>query len=140
MQSDFQTQIENKASDELLQIYSDADQYQDDYIKLIEVELEKRAVDFTKQKLLNQHKESFMLQQAEKGKAGDLIFISLGYISALFGGLPGIIAGYVYSQSKNKEWGDGSYYYYDLKTRNLGTGMMSLGIAVLVTTLLYTFT
>jgi hypothetical protein len=49
----------------------------------------------------------------------------------------GIIAGYVYSQSKNKEWGEGTYSHYDLKTRNLSTGMMLLGIVVLVISLVY---
>jgi hypothetical protein len=137
---DFQSQVRDKTNEELLKIYSDFDLYQDEYLEIVVKELDKRGVDFADLKLRKHHKESFMLEQLEKGKPGDPVFITIGFVSALFGGLIGIIAGYIYSQSKNKEWGDGSHYYYDLKTRNLGIGMMVLGFFVLVIGLLYTIT
>lgn len=136
----FQEQIGNKSNDELLKIYSDYDQYQDEYIEIVSKELDKRNVDFSNLKLRRLHKEAFIAEQLEKGKPGDPVFITLGFVSALFGGLIGIISGYVYCKSRNKELGDGSHYYYDLKTRNLGTGMMILGISVLVISILYTIT
>lgn len=136
----FQEQVELKSNDELLKIYTDYDQYQDDYIDIVSKELDKRKVDFSNLKLRRQHKEAFIAEQLEKGKPGDPIFIALGFVFALFGGLIGIVAGYVYCKSRNKELGDGRHYYYDLKTRNLGTGMMILGISVLVISILYKIT
>ena len=136
----FQNEIENKSDDELLKIYRDFDQYQEEYIEIVAKELDRRGVDFSNLKLQRQHKEAFIAEQLEKGKPGDPVYITLGFIFAFFGGLIGIIAGYVYCRSKNKELGDGTHYYYDLKTRNLGTGMMLLGISVLVISLLYKFT
>lgn len=140
MNFDFQSQIKIKTDDELLNIYRDFDQYQDNYLEIVSKELETRGIDFTNLKLRKQHKEEFMLEQLEKGKPGDPVFITLGFISALLGGILGIIAGYVYSQSKNKDWGDGTYYYYDLRTRNFGTGMMLLGLFVLIISFLYKIT
>ena len=140
MKFDFEKQVQSKSNEELLKIYHDFDEYQDHYLQLVMEELDKRGVDFSDLKLRKHHKETFMLEQSEKGRPGDLVFIVLGFVSALFGGLLGIIAGYVYSQSKNKEWGDGSFYYYDLKTRNLGIGMMALGIFVLVVGFVYKVT
>jgi|SRR6266498_2198038 len=136
----FQNNIENKSDEELLKIYSDFDQYQDGHIELVSKELDRRQVDFSNLKLRRQHKEAFIAEQLEKGKPGDPVFITLGFISALFGGLIGIVAGYIYCQSRNKELGDGTHYYYDLKTRNFGTGMMILGISVLVIGVVYKLT
>lgn len=137
---DFQKRIENNSDEQLLHIYSNFDQYQDEYIDIVSKELDRRGVDFTNLKLRRRHKEEFMLAQLEKGKPGNPVYVTMGFVSALFGGILGIIAGYVYSQSKNKEWGDGTHYYYNLKTRNLGTGMMLLGIVVLIISLVYKFT
>jgi hypothetical protein len=140
MSFNFQNQMHPKTDEELLNIYYDFDQYQDEYLEIVSEEMEKRGIDFTNLKLRKQHKEAFMLELTEKGKPGDPVYITLGFISALFGGVLGIITGYMYSQSKNKEWGDGTYYYYDLKTRNLGTGMMLLGFFVLIISFLYKVT
>lgn len=136
----FQNQVQNQSNEELLGVYSDYDQYQDGYIEIVSGELERRGVDFSHLKLRRQHKEAFISEQLEKGKPGDPVFITLGFILALSGGLLGILAGYFYSQSRNKEMGDGRHFYYNLKTRNFGTGMMILGIAVLLISIVYKFT
>ena len=140
MTFNFHNQVQSKSNEELLNIYADYDQYQDNYLEIVSDELEKRGVDFSSLKLRRQHKEAFIAEQLEKGKHGDPVFITLGFIVALLGGLLGIFARYFYCQSKNKELGDGTHYYYDLKTRNLGTGMMILGISILIISLLYKFT
>lgn len=70
----FQEQVELKSNDELLKIYTDYDQYQDDYIDMVSKELDKRKVDFSNLKLRRQHKEAFIAEQLEKGKPGDPIF------------------------------------------------------------------
>jgi hypothetical protein len=140
MKFDFEKQAQDKSNEELLQIYHDFDEYQDEYLEIVLKELDRRGVDLSHLKLRKQHKEAFMSEQLEKGKPGDPIYITIGFVSALFGGLIGIIAGYVYSQSKNKDWGDGTFYYYDLKTRNLGIGMMVLGIFILIVSLVYKLT
>jgi len=135
MKFNFQDQVTSKSTEDLLDIYSNGDQYQEEYVRLIQNELAKREVDLTTYNLKKQHKEIFMKKLAENGKAGDPVFIALGFISALLGGVLGIAAGYIYSQTKSKELGDGTHYYYDEKTRKLGSGMMVLGIVVLIFTI-----
>jgi hypothetical protein len=72
-----------------------------------------------------------------KAKPGNTLYIILGFVSSILGGILGIIAGYIYSRSKHKELRDGSYYVYDQRTRDLGTGMMLLGFAVIALTILF---
>jgi hypothetical protein len=66
-------------------------------LEIVSGEMEQRGIDFTDLKLRKQHKEAFMLELTEKGKPGDPVYITLGFISALLGGVLGIIAGYIYS-------------------------------------------
>ena len=132
MNVDFEDQISNKSNDELLDIFLNSDHYQPGFVELAVQELDRRKVDITSHKQQKQHDEALLLEQMEQGEPGNPIWITLGFISALLGGLIGIVAGYVYSQSKNKEIGDGNHYYYDLQTRNLGYGMLLLGVTVFI--------
>lgn len=132
MIDDFHNQIGQKTDQELIDIFLNDYQYQDEFAQLAIRELEERGVDLTSYRLRKQHKDAYILERLEEGRSGHPAYIVLGFVSALLGGFLGIVAGYIYCQSKHKELGDGTHWVYDLKTRNLGTGMMVLGIIVLI--------
>jgi hypothetical protein len=92
MEFNFQEQVEKKSDEELFYIFLNSDQFQQSFVELAESELIKRGADLTKYQIQKQHKEDFILAQLEKGKPGDPVYITIGFISALFGGLLGIIA------------------------------------------------
>jgi len=138
MEFNFHKQIKNKANTELLHIFSNSDQYQDEYMAIVLKELEDRGVSYDNLKLKKKHKEVFVLEQAKKGEPGNPIFIAIGFISVLLGGILGIVAGWIYFFSKNEEV-DNETYYYDSKTRDLGMCMMVLGIIVFIISIAYKF-
>lgn len=138
MHQDFYKQIESKTDEELLEIYLDSDKYQEEFIELVERELTNRKVDLTSYKLKKEQRIAYYSEIYENGIPGNTVYIVLGFISSLVGGLLGIVAGYVYSQSKHKDFGDGSFYLYDQKTRNMGIGMIALGImAFMIETVMF---
>jgi hypothetical protein len=73
MKFDFEKQVQDKSNEELLQIFHDFDEYQDEYLEIVLKELDRRGVDFSHLKLRKQHKEAFMSEQLEKGKRGDSV-------------------------------------------------------------------
>jgi hypothetical protein len=129
MDMNFQNHIATKTNDELISIFLNAEQYQPEFVDLAIEELNKRNVDISSCKIAKEANEITTLEKIANGKQGSAVYISLGFISALLGGILGIFIGYTYAQSRNKEIGDGSIYIYNQNTRNLGTGMMLLGIA-----------
>ena len=78
-------------------------------------ELYKRNVSIEHFKQEREEKEKIKAEQQGKGIQGDSLYMTLAFISAFLGGLIGIIAGIVYSQSKK----DG-HYVYNEKTRKQG--------------------
>jgi hypothetical protein len=73
----------------------------------------------------------------ENGEPGNRTFMTIGFISAFLGGFIGIVAGYVYSRSKRTSLSGNRYYAYDQKTRDYGTAMMWIGIAVFLIAVYY---
>jgi hypothetical protein len=132
MHDNFQKQIESKTDDQLLEIYLNSDEFQSAFVELAQKELQNRKIDLSGYEIRKQHRIAYYSELYEKGRPGNPVYIIFGFIFSLLGGILGIIGGYTYSQSKNKEFGDGSYYVYDTKTRNLGIGMMAIGIASMV--------
>jgi uncharacterized membrane protein len=132
MNIDFKKQIAAKGDEELLHIFANADEYQKDYVDVVSNELNKRNINTDSIKIQRQHKEKFTQEQFEKGKEGNEIYIAIGFITAFLGGLIGIIAGYVYSQSKRKDNSGTEYYAYNKQTRNKGRIMMIVGFFALV--------
>ena len=137
MDIDFQEQVANKTNEELLHIYANSDEYQEKFVETVSDELIKRNVNFEKVKLQKEQKERFARDLLEKGREGNHFYMVLCYISALFGGLIGIIGGYIYSQSKHKNNLGESYYVYNDYTRKQGRLMMIIGFFVTVLVLLW---
>ncbi len=139
MNIDFQDQVANKTNEGLLHIYINADEYQEEFIKVVAEELTKRNINIENLQQENDKKTKFTQEQFEKGREGNQFFIILFFISALLGGLLGIIAGYTYNQSKHTNNSGISYYMYNKHTRNLGRIMMIIGAFALLLTLEWKF-
>ncbi len=130
MSIDFKEQVATKTDQELIDIYINPDDFQESFVTAAEEELNKRNVRLEQFKQKREQKEKIKNEQLEKGIQGDSLYMTLAFISAFLGGLIGIIAGYIYSQSKKE-----GYYVYNEKTRKQGKVMLAIGILVLLTTL-----
>lgn len=124
MKFDFSHQIKQKTDKELTDIYINAGDYNPDFVKLAEEELQARNINLSgsaKQKAIV---DQTAFDQLKEGKDGNRVYIFICFILAIFGGLLGIYAGYVYNQSKIKTDDGKSYYAYNKETRQLGKLMM----------------
>lgn len=137
MDIDFKEQIATKTDQELIDIYVNQEDYQDSFVNAAVEELTKRNIspDTYQQERITQERikqEKLINETPEKGIPGNPIYVGLAFISAFLGGLIGIIAGYIYSQSKKE-----GHYVYNEKTRIHGQIMMIVGIFVLIATLVW---
>jgi hypothetical protein len=144
MNENFASQISEKSDEELLHIFKRPEEYQSSYIELVEKELQKREVnhgqikvELDRIKSENIHRNQILDELVKDGEPGDPVFITLGFISAILGGLLGIVAGYIYSNSKRTSLSGAKYYAYDKRTRDFGSAMMIIGIVVLLFSVLY---
>jgi hypothetical protein len=140
MQFDFNDQVKTKTTDQLIEAFLHPENYQPEFNTLAEQELFARGIDLAPYQLKRQQREEYYTSLYKEGKPGTPGWIALFFVASLLGGIAGIIAGIVYSQSKHKHFGDDSYYVFDQKTRNLGIGMILLGTAVIVLYFLSRFT
>lgn len=136
MQFDFTRQIKQKTNEELTEIFINASNYNPDFVALAEQELTARNINLDLPKQQRQEFKQTLNKQFEKEKSGSPLYIFLCFVLALFGGFIAIYAGYIYSQSKQKDETGKEFYVYNAQTRQLGTIMMWLGIAVLLFVLL----
>jgi hypothetical protein len=132
MNMDFVEQVRRKTDDELLSIYIDSDDYQEEYVQEVHEELKRRNVVLDKFEKEKQEKQQAKDESMMQGKPGDPIYIALAFLSAFLGGLIGIIAGYIYSQSKHKDNPRGDFFVYDEKTRTMGYIMMVIGAIMFI--------
>ena len=137
MTTNFQDQVSSKSDSELLDIFVNADDYQEAFVNVVEQELIRRDVNLEKVRRQREVKSKHTQEQYGKGRQGNEAYIVLSFISAFLGGLLGIIAGYIYSQSKHRDNAGIKHYVYDAKTRELGRIMMIVGILVLLVTLIW---
>jgi hypothetical protein len=144
MNENFASQISEKTDKELLDIFKQPEEYQTAYIELVEKELQKRElnhgqikIEIDRIKSENVHRNEISDELIKEGEPGDQAYITLGFISALLGGFLGIIAGYIYTNSKRTSLSGAKYHTYNKRTRDLGSAMMIIGLVVLVFSLLY---
>jgi|CXWL01.1.fsa_nt_gi hypothetical protein len=132
MNIDFNEQLSIKTDQELIDIYINPDDFQENFVTAAVEELNKRNVNLENFEEEREKKMKIKAERQEKGVPGNSLFLTLAFISAFLGGLMGIIAGYVYSQSKKE-----GHYFYNEKTRNQGRVMFAIGSLVLLTTLVW---
>ncbi|MCW3118157.1 MAG: hypothetical protein JWM28_2239 [Chitinophagaceae bacterium] len=132
MRFDFADQIRQKTDNELNDIFINAGDYNPEFVRLAEEELKIRNIDMDTSKQVKEKIVQTEKIHLSEGKAGSPLYIFLCFVLALLGGFLGIYAGYIYSQSKTKTNEGEEFYVYNENTRQLGTTMMWLGIAVFV--------
>lgn len=132
MKFNFAEQIKQKTDKELIDIFINAKDYNPEFVKLAEEELAARHIPVDASKQVRDKNKTVNTYQLQAGKSGSPLYLFLCFVLALFGGFIGIYAGYIYSRSKIKDNEGQEYYVYNEQTRELGTIMMWIGIAVLL--------
>ncbi len=131
MKFDFIQQIKQKTDQELTEVFINAKDYNPEFVRLAEEELQSRNINLDSSKQIKEKKTITNKQQLQAGKSGSPFYIFICFLLALFGGLLGIYAGYIYSQSKMKDVDGEEYYAYNEQTRQYGKIIMWLGIGIL---------
>lgn len=103
-----------------------------EFIEQVKAEIIRREMDIQGLDALKSQKELRTEEKLAQGRQGNPIFIFICFVIALLGGLGGIIAGYVYSQSTHVAPSGRKYYVYDEGTRKNGKAMMWVGTGMLV--------
>jgi hypothetical protein len=139
MNFEFKNHFAGTPDADLLKMYKQYDQYQHSFVEELENEMNKRGVDYGKIRVQNEHRKQVLSEILDKGEPGNKTFIIIGFVSACLGGLLGIIAGYIYNQSKRTALSGERYFAYDQKTRDLGAAMMFVGLLVLAFSMFWRF-
>ncbi len=129
----FENKVIEKTDQELSDIFLKAKEYQPEYIALVEQEMINRKMpNYELLKSRKQKIEEKENEEIEYGRDGQPIWIALYFISALLGGIIGIIAGYNYAFSERENSKGEKYYKFTKETRNMGMMMFFLGLLVLI--------
>jgi hypothetical protein len=135
MDFDFASQIAAKSDKELMDIYVNGGQFQERFVALAEAELEKRNVPLDHLRQIRTEKQKVSEDALFIGKQGSPLFIGFSFLVAFLGGIPGLIAGYIYNQSKQTNRNGDRYYTYNESTRKMGAYIMAVGFTVLMISL-----
>jgi hypothetical protein len=131
MTQDFETRIREKTDNQLSEVYLNANDYQPEFIKLVELELVKRKIPLDSLIFIREKKDEISDETLDIGKQGDQFWIVAAFLLSLFGGLWGIVAGYQYAYSKQKNAKGIEYFYYNESTRKYGRWILIVGGGVL---------
>jgi hypothetical protein len=138
MKKYFKEQVGGKTDEELITIFTSPGDYQEEFVESVREELIVRNISITSYERQKEQNEKRRSEELPKGRPGDPTYIIIGFIIACFGGALGILAGYMFSQSKHKT-AAGNYYVYDEPTRKKGILMLFIGILVFLCFLIYKF-
>jgi hypothetical protein len=94
-------EIRAKRNEELTKVYLNSWDYLPDYADGVRTELLRRGVNLEEMDALKMQKERSSERQLVQGKQGSSLYILLCFILTLMGGFLGIIARYIYSNSKH---------------------------------------
>lgn len=131
MNFEFTNQISQKSDQELADIYLNGKDFQPDFVARAVQEMQQRGLSLEALTEIRNARYAAIDERLAAGKPGNPIYIGLGFLVALMGGVAGIVAGFVYSQSRQPSVdGQQQYYVYDEDTRRKGRLMMGLGILV----------
>lgn len=127
MTKNFEPQIKEKTDNQLSEIYLNANDYQPEFIKIVELELLERKIPLDSLSFIRDKKDEIADDTLEMGKQGSQFWIVAAFIFSLLGGLWAIAAGYDYAYSKHTNSKGVKYYYYNESTRKYGRWMLILG-------------
>lgn len=130
MEFDFGTDVQLKSDNELIDIYINPSFYQQDMVDAVTTEIQQRKLPIEALNKIKTEKDRASVTNLALGKQGNTLYIVICYCLVLLGGIPGIIAGYIYYFSKQKGSDGQQYYVYNESTRKLGLGMLIIGSIV----------
>lgn len=93
----FSIVVREKTTDELVNIFNQAYNWNKDFINVVEAELSQRGIDLQKYRLERAKIYSEKEAEFQNGKQGNSLYIVLGVILSLTANLSGIIIGYIYN-------------------------------------------
>jgi hypothetical protein len=128
--NNFETIIKEKSNSELSDIYIKNRGYQEEFMKLVEVELTNRNVPVDS--LLKFREEQAIIDDSklQLGEQGSQFWITAAFIGAILGGIWAIFAGYSYAYSKHKSKNGKEYFVYNESTRKYGRIMLTVGCII----------
>jgi len=133
--NDFKQIIKAKTDNELTDIFINPNDYQPEFIALVEQELRDRNIPVESLLKLKTQKEQIDDTNLELGKQGSQFWIVAGFVGSLAGGIWAIGAGYSYAYSKHKSKSGKEYYVYNESTRKYGRWMLTIGSIIFGMTL-----
>ena len=128
----FKDQVEQKTDKELMDIFIKSQDYQEEFVLVVEEELKKRNVSLDSIKQIKSKADEISNKKIEEGVQGNTFWIAIYFLSAILGGIISIVAGYIYAYSKRKNIEGEAYYYYNEQTRKYGKLMLIVGIIMFI--------
>jgi hypothetical protein len=133
---DFEKRIQEKTDKELADIYIHAEDYQPEFVSLVEKHLAARKIPLESLNILKEKNDALEDEKLNTGKPGNKFLIVLFFVTCLIGSIIGILAGYHYTFSKQRNSKGEEIYVYNEKTRIYGKFMLAIGGIVLGLSLL----
>ena len=134
----FNKQIKEKSDDELAEIYINRHDYQPEFSKAVEEELNARGIALAPLEETKKNTREISDEAYKKGLPGNQTYIILNFIAPLFGFfvpiffLAPFFAGYRYRFKKRTDPYHVTHFYYDNQTRKYGKWLFILGCVMLV--------
>jgi hypothetical protein len=129
--SDFREIIKAKSDAELTDIFIKNTGFQEAFMNQVEEELIARKIPVESLQKFRSEQDTIDVSKFEQGEQGSQVWIVLGFLFSLVGGLWGIFAGYNYAYSKHRFKGK-QYYFYNESTRKYGRIMLTWAIIMIV--------
>ncbi len=128
---DFREIIKGKSDAELTDIFIKNTGYQEVFMNQVEEELISRKIPIESLQKFRSEQDTIDVSKLEKGEQGSQVWIVLGFLASVAGGLWGIFAGYNYAYSKHRFKGE-QYYIYNESTRKYGRIMLTWAILMFI--------
>ena len=132
MKNNFESQVEEKTDDELVELFLNASDYQSDFIKQVEAQIVKRNIPLNSLKSIKEQKDSLEENKIEIGKQGSQFWLVFYLMGSLFTyGILGIVGGYQYTYSKHTNTDGDEFFVYNDSTRKYGKWISIIGGVIL---------
>ena len=127
MITDFEKRIQEKTDKELADIYLRSEDYQPEFVSLVEKHLAARKIPIESLNILKEKNDALDDEKINSGKPGNKFLIILFFVAALLASIIGILAGYHYTFSKQRNSKGEEKYVYDGTTRIYGKLILAIG-------------
>jgi len=131
----FESKIREKSNEELVDIFINAQDYQPQFVEIVEKELKSRNIPIASVKKIQEKASEVSDKKIELGERGNPIWVTFCFLFALMGGIYSIVGGYIYAFSKRKNSKGEAFFVYDEQTRKYGKWMLIVGGIILTITL-----